>query len=77
MKRCGYYPRDINEYILSKSLEKNKKHKLYASGGICHVFEINKKNWRCNAFLKCGGHCEECQLDLQNSQKHGRDKTAV
>ena len=45
------------EYVLNKSLEKNRKLGLYASGRICHVFQDKQEelqNCGYNGVLKCG-----------------------
>ena len=55
-------------YLLNKSLEKNKKLELYSPGDIYHICrEKQEELEHCsyNGALKCGGCCEECQLDLQ------------
>ena len=67
-------------YVLNKSLEKNKKLELYSPGGTCHICRDKRaelQHCRCNGALKCGGYCEECQLDLQALQKCGCEKAAV
>ena len=59
-------------YVLNKSLEKSKKLELYSPGGICHIFRDKREELQhcsCNGALKCGGHCEECQLDMQALEK--------
>ena len=56
--------------VLNKSLEKNKKFELYAPRDICHICRDKQeelKNCSSIGALKCGGYCEECQLDLQAS----------
>ena len=48
-------------------LGKNKKPKLYSPGGICHLCRDKREELQhcsCNGALKCGGYCEECQLDM-------------
>ena len=32
---------------------------------------------KCNGALKCGGYCEECQVDMQILEKCGSEKAAV
>ena len=59
-------------YVLNKSSEKSKKLELYSPGGICHIFRDKREELQhcsCNGALKCGGHCEECQLDMQALEK--------
>ena len=63
--------------MLNKSLEKNKKLELYSPGRICRDERGELQHCSCNGALKCGGYCEECQLDLQALQKCGWEKAAV
>ena len=58
-------------YVLNKSLEKNKKLELHSPEGICHLSRGKREKLQhcsCNSALKCGGYCEECQLDIQASE---------
>ena len=67
-------------YVLNKSLEKNKKLELYPPEGVCHIFRDKREELQhcsCNGALKCGGYCEEYQLDLIALQKCGCEKTAI
>ena len=67
-------------YVLNKSLEKTKALELYSPGGICHLCRDKREELQhcsCNGALKCGGYCEECQLNMQVLKKCGFEKTAV
>ena len=60
--------------------EKNKRLELYSPGGICHLCRHKREelqHYSCNDALKCGGYCEECQLDIQALEKGGCEKAAV
>ena len=66
-------------YVLSKSLEKIKKLELYSPGGICCLCQdMQEELQHCSysSALKCGGYCEECQLDMQPLEKCGCEKAA-
>ena len=68
------------KYVLNKSLEKNKKLKLYSTGGICHLCRDKLEELQhrsCNGALKCGGYCEECRLDMQALERCKCEKRAV
>ena len=67
-------------YVLNKSSEKKKKLELYSPEGICHLCQDKREELQhcsCNGALKCGGYCEECQLDMQTLEKRGCQKVAV
>ena len=67
-------------YMLNKLLEKNKGLELYSPGGICHLCQDKRKKLQhcsCNGVLGCGGYCEECQSDMQASEKSECEKAAV
>ena len=67
-------------YVLSKSLEKNKRIQLYSPGGICHLCRDIREELQhcsCNGAWKCGGYCKECQLDMQALEKCGCEKTVI
>ena len=67
-------------YVLNKSLEKNKKLELYSPGVICHICREKREELQhCsrNGALKCGGYCEECQLDMQALDRCECEKAAV
>ena len=67
-------------YVLSKSLEKNKKLGLCSPGGICHLCRDTREELQhcsCNGALKCGAYCEECQSGMQALEKCECVKTAV
>ena len=67
-------------YVLNKSLEKNKKLELYSTGCICHSCRDKREelqHWSCNDALKCGGYCEECQLDMQALETCKCEKAAI
>ena len=49
-------------------------------GGIYHLCRDKREELRhcsCNGALKCGGSCEECQLDMQALERCGCEKAAV
>ena len=68
-------------YVLSKFLEKkNKKLELYSPGVICYCCRDKREELQhcnCNGALKCGGYCEECQLDMQTLERSECKKAAV
>ena len=67
-------------YVQNKSLEKNKRLELYSPEGICHLCQDKREelqHCRFNGALKCGGYCEECQLDMQALEKCVCAKTAL
>ena len=62
------------KYVLSKNLE------LYSPGGICHLCRDKREELQhssCNSALKCGGYCEECQLDMQSLETFKCEKASV
>ena len=66
--------------VLRKPLEKNKKLESYSSGGIFHLCRDKREEIQhcsCNGALKCGGYCEECQLDMLALERCGCEKAAV
>ena len=66
--------------MLNKSLEKNKGLELYSPGGICRLCRDKWEKLQhcsCNGALKCGGNCEEYQLDMQALEKCGCEKATV
>ena len=73
MQRRGQYPRHINDIGAKQVLgKKSKKLELYSPGGICHLCRDIREELQhcsCNGGLKCGGYCEECQLDMKNLEK--------
>ena len=49
-------------------------------GGICYLCRDKREELQpcsCNGALKCGGYCEECQLDMQALEICGCEKAAV
>ena len=67
-------------YVLNKSLEKDKTRELDVPIGLCHICRNKREqlqNCCCNGVLKCGGYCEECQIDLQAFQKCECGKAVV
>ena len=67
-------------YVLNKFLGKNKMLELYSPGGISHQCRDKREVFQhcsCNGTLKCGGYCEECQLDMQALEKCGCEKVAI
>ena len=67
-------------YMLYKSLEIDNKLELYSPGGICYICwdkQEELQHCSCNSALRCGGYCEECQLDLEAVQKCRCKKVTV
>ena len=67
-------------YMLNKSLRKNKRPELYSPGDICYLCRDKQEELQhcsCNSALKCGGYCEECQLDMQALERCGCEKAAI
>ena len=67
-------------YVFLKSLERDKKFKLYALGSICHLCGDKREesqNCSCSSVFKCGGFSKEWQLDLQNLWKCGCEKAVA
>ena len=49
-------------YVFLKSLERDKKFKLYALGSICHLCGDKREesqNCSCSSVFKCGGFSKE------------------
>ena len=66
--------------MLNKSLKKNKRLELSSPAGICDLCRDKREERQhcsCNGALKCGGYCEECQLDMQALERCECEKTAV
>ena len=67
-------------YMLNKSLRKNKRPELYSPEDICYLCRDKQEELQhcsCNSALKCGGYCEECQLDMQALERCGCEKAAI
>ena len=53
---------------------------MYSPRGICHLCQDKREELQhcsCNGALKCGGCCEECQLDLMALENCGCEKAAA
>ena len=60
--------------------KKNKKLELYSPVAVCHLCRDIREELQhcsCNGALKCGGYCEESQLDMHALEKCGCEKAAV
>ena len=80
MQRRGQYLRYINDIRAKQVFGKNKGLELYSPGGICHLCRDKREELQhcsCNGALKCGGYCEEYQLDMQALEKCGCEKATV
>ena len=67
-------------YVLSKSLEKKPKVWVIFIRGICHLYRDKREELQdcsCNGALKCGGYCEDYQLDMQALETCECEKIAV
>ena len=70
----------MNDIRAEQIFEKNKMLELYSPGGIFHQCRDKREVFQhcsCNGTLKCGGYCEECQLDMQALEKCGCKKVAI
>ena len=65
---------------LTSLWKKTKGLSYIHQGGICYLCRDKREELQpcsCNGALKCGGYCEECQLDMQALEICGCEKTAV
>ena len=73
------YPRHINGIRAKQVFGKKQRVEFYSPGGICHLCRDIREllHCSCNGALKCGGYCEEFQLDTQALEKCKCEKTAT